>query len=311
MSVWTTQESGLPPLAAGWPETFARRFGAFALRARLVLALTGGLLAALAVLLILLPGRPPAPVVRDPGIGAWVRKPELAPRLAVRDPSLAGLPQSGALWSRPHGDRTDIEDRLTVGDMEGTGRFLLIAAARSAGDASDTSLFVASARLAANAGLAVSRFAAERPGGASRAGRFAPMETALVSLARVFPSGVVAGSVSRMARARRLRHHAFRLRLSAGRPIGQRDGSRLPASRSGGPAGRGRRSARGAADVAAGKRLPVRAAGRRQNRPQELTQRDRAKANCGEAERDAKLHLVAICSRSGNFNSARPLHETA
>lgn len=190
MSVWTTQESGLPPLAAGWPETFARRFGAFALRARLVLALTGGLLAALAVLLILLPGRPPAPVVRDPGIGAWVRKPELAPRLAVRDPSLAGLPQSGALWSRPHGDRTDVEDRLTVGDMEGTGRFLLIAAARSAGDASDTSLFVASARLAANEGLAVSRFAAERPGGASRAGRFAPLETALVSLARVFPSGV-------------------------------------------------------------------------------------------------------------------------
>ena len=93
MSVWTAHDSGLPPLAAGWSATLARRFGAFVMRARMVLALTGGLLAALAVLLVFLPEAPHAPVVRDPGIGVWTRKPDVLPRLAIRDPALAGLPR--------------------------------------------------------------------------------------------------------------------------------------------------------------------------------------------------------------------------
>lgn len=189
MSVWTSDETGLPPLALGGSEGLVRALSRFAFRARMVLALTGGLLAALVVLLALTPEPPRAPVVNDPGIGAWTRKTDISPRLTIRAAAFAGLPQSSVLWTRARGTVVETEDRLTVGDIEGAGPFLLVAAARPGAGVSDTSLFVASARLAANEGLSVSRFAPamDRPAGTA-ALRFAPMETARVTLAKVFPT---------------------------------------------------------------------------------------------------------------------------
>lgn len=190
MSVWTSHEAGLPPLAVGGSDALVRALRRFAFRARMVLALTGGLLAALVVLFLLTPEPPHAPVVNDPGIGAWTRKADVPPRLTIRSAAFAGLPQSSMLWTRTRGAATETEDRLTVGDVEANGPFLLIAAARPAADAGETSLFIASARLAANEGLSVSRFApaAPQPAAAGPTARFAPMEIARVTLAKVFPS---------------------------------------------------------------------------------------------------------------------------
>ena len=190
MSVWTSFEPGLPPLASGWLDALSRRLRVMAFKARLVLALTGGLLASLIVLLLLLPAPRRVPVIPDPGIGAWTRSPGAASRLAILSPALAGLPRSGALWTRTRDGATETEDRLIVGDMDGPRAFMLAAAAGSS--AADTSLFVASARLAANEGLSVSRFAAGQ--GPDQETRFAPMETARVSLSRVFPSGLTRDS---------------------------------------------------------------------------------------------------------------------
>lgn len=187
MSVWTSHETGLPPLASGGSDVFVRALSRFAFKARMVLALTGGLIASLVVLLILSPEPPHAPVVNDLGIGAWTRKAEASPRLTIRSAAFAGLPQSAALWTRARGNVTETEDRLIAGDVEANGPFLLVAAARPAADAGDTSLFVASARLAANEGLSVSRFA-PAAGQPPTAWRFAPLETARVTLAKVFPS---------------------------------------------------------------------------------------------------------------------------
>lgn len=189
MSVWTSHETGLPPLAAGGSDAVLRALSRFAVKARMVLALTGGLVASLVVLLILSPEPPHAPVVNDPGIGAWTRKADAPPRLTVRAAAFAGMPQSSMLWTRARGPVTETEDRLTVGDVESSGAFLLIAAARPAADPNDTSLFIASARLAANEGLTVSRFAPAvgQPAGGPDL-RFAPMETARVTLAKVFPT---------------------------------------------------------------------------------------------------------------------------
>lgn len=190
MSVWTSHETGLPPLAAGGSDAFVRALSRFALKAHMVLALTGGLLAALAVLLFLTPEPPLAPIVNDPGTGVWTRKADAAPRLTIRSAAFAGLPQSAALWTRARGPVTEIEDRLIVGDVEAKGPFLLVAAARPVADAGETSLFVTSARLAANEGLSVSRFAPAtgQPGNTGQAVRFAPLETARVTLAKVFPT---------------------------------------------------------------------------------------------------------------------------
>lgn len=186
MSVWTSFEPGLPPLASGWLDALSRRLGALAFRARMVLALTGGLLASLMVLLLFLPEPRHVPVVPDPGIGAWTRAAGNAPQLALLSPALAGLPRSGALWTRSRDGVTETEDRLIVGDMDGNRAFMLVAVARS--PATDTSLFIASARLAANQGLSVSRFAAGQA--SDQETRFSPMETARVTLSRVFPSGL-------------------------------------------------------------------------------------------------------------------------
>ena len=188
MSVWTSHDAGIPPLAAGGSDVVLRALSRFAFKARMVLALTGGLIASLVVLLILSPHPPHAPVVNDPGIGAWTRKADASPRLTVRSAAFAGLPQSSMLWTRARGPVTKTEDRLIVGDVESNGAFLLVAAARPAAEASETSLFIASARLAANEGLTVSRFApaAGQPAGPDL--RFAPMETARVTLAKVFPT---------------------------------------------------------------------------------------------------------------------------
>lgn len=189
MSVWTSHEAGLPPLAAGGSDALVRALSRFAFKARMVLALTGGLIASLVVLLILSPEPPHAPVVNDPGVGAWTRKADASPRLTVRSATFAGLPQSVALWTRTRGTVAETEDRLMVGDVEANSPFLLVAAARPAADAGDTSLFVASARLAANEGLSVSRFApAAGQAAPATAWRFAPMETARVTLAKVFPT---------------------------------------------------------------------------------------------------------------------------
>ena len=187
MSVWTSHDDiRHVPLAGDWLDASWRRLARFAISARMPLAMTGGLLAALLVLLIFLPDptpRPPA-VKGDIGAAAWTRQ-SVNARLALRSSSLTGLSQASTLWLRQRGEDRETEDRLTVGEIEGASPYLLTVASRPGAAAAETSLFTASARMAANAGLTISRFA--RTG--DHVGRFGATETARVSLSRVFPSG--------------------------------------------------------------------------------------------------------------------------
>ena len=140
----------------------ARVLAGAAYYARLPLALSGGLIAALAVFLTLSPA--PARVATtdadlDVGAGVWTRASDARPALSLTSLPFAALPSGAAVWTRTRAGVVEVEDRLTVGDVDGNGPFVLaIVAHRPDGEHVPASLFLASARHAADAGLAVGRF---------------------------------------------------------------------------------------------------------------------------------------------------------
>ena len=190
MSVWIAPEARgapLPPLKA-MQDAAGRAAARLAYRLRLPLALTGGLLAALSVLLALSPASAPPDMAGqdlDASAGVWTRDPDARPLLSAVSPALSDLPRSMGVWTRTLGGMTETEHRLSVGDIDRSEPYVLIIANRQAGARPPRSLFLASARHAADAGLAVGRFT---PLSGERS---SPLETARISLARAVGFGPV------------------------------------------------------------------------------------------------------------------------
>lgn len=175
MSTWTGHQD-FSAWARDAPWGAARRaFGRTALAVRLPLALTGGLLGAVAVL-ARMPSERPAPPLSHAASVAWTREAEASPRFALKAPALAALPLRQEVWTREAGGRRETEYRAIVGAPNGDGPFVTVVAARNADP--HASLFLASVRGAANAGLAVARFGRV----AEHRGRFGTAETASVFL---------------------------------------------------------------------------------------------------------------------------------
>lgn len=175
MSVWTRPENDtLPLIPAEWRDAAHRWASQIVLPLRLPLALTGGLLAALGVLLALMPETVPRPVpAADIGAGAWTKLADAPPRFGSR----ATEPRDVGVWMRETNEGRETEDRLAFGRLNGDV-FMLVIAARRPSAAPTPGFFVASVRAGANAGLAIGRF-----GGVSDyTGRFGPTEVAHVTL---------------------------------------------------------------------------------------------------------------------------------